>query len=477
MVQDELPREVETTRFRKNTIFLAQLLIISFTALLGTRISDLLLDRVTASGISIEELQIADSVFQFIIAFSTIVWGLSIDRFTDRRVLLFVVGNCVWITGSFLLFFTPTSLSMVFTVEILWAIGIGALGPIIASFLGDIFAIERRGRLFSLYTIFLYIIKGSAIAVTGLLGSLANNWKFPSGLFGILGLMVILIFVKYGRAPSLASAEPEISSSNPEHQTVYSATFRLEIGDLWQIIRKPSNALFLIQGISGMIGVTIVTRYLNYWFTSSKLDGFGLSTAVAVLILGMAGAIGALLGITAAGWFIDRNFKRGKPQNALWFATICVFAQVGVYFLILQVLPEPADLGDARNDLIQLLGKYPFFLYFLICFNIAVFFSTPIGTTVSTARTHLNLPEHRGTAAALFDTTDFIGAGIGLLLGAVFLGITDSYRLVVQLGTLFWLISGIIWLGLTRTFGLDYLGTRQVLTQRGSQLTGEIEGS
>ena len=36
------------------------------------------------------------------------------------------------------------------------------------------------------------------------------------------------------------------------------------------------------------------------------------------------------------------------------------------------------------------------------------------------ARTHINLPEHRGTVAALYDMTNSIGVAIGIIMGNYF---------------------------------------------------------
>ncbi|MHA1733874.1 MAG: MFS transporter [Promethearchaeota archaeon] len=457
---------------RQQAVFVAQLLFVLCAALLGTRISDFLLDDVVASGIPYNVLQAADSVYQFVIAGSTLAWGVLVDRVPRSRKLAFLVANTIWVGGALLVGFLPPSITLLVAVEVLWGLGIGAIGPITASFLGDLFEVERRGRLFSLYTVFVYTIKGSAIAVTGLVGSALGDWRSSNAVFGLLGVAALLVFAASRSLPRLAGAEPEIVDRGGLGGVEYAERFRLELGDLRHILSKPSNALFLLQGVSGMVGVTIVTRYMSYWFTSAEYDGMGLETGVAVVLLGLGGAAGALAGILSAGYFIDRNFQRGTPGKALGFATACVFAQVVVYAVILQALPLPGDVGSVGSDLSALLRGFPFFALFVVFFNVAVFFSTPIGTSVNTARTHLNLPEHRGTAAALFDTTDFVGAGIGLLVGASLLAATGSYRAVVQLGTLFWLVSGTLWLGLTQTFGKDYADARRVILAHAGDISG-----
>lgn len=456
--------------FSPQALFLAQVLFLMFALLLGTRISDLLLDAVTGT-IPYEHLQAADSLFQFVVAGATILWGVLVDRFPVTRKHALAGTTALGSLVSVLFSLLPTSIAGLYLTEVCWGFAVGAMGPIVASFLGDLFKVEKRGRLFSVFTVFLYIIKGSAIAVTGIIGDLSGNWKVPNLLFGLLGLGGAVVFFLTARAPALADGEPEIAPSSNEEPAAYGQRYQIRGADLKTIILKPTNALFLLQGLTGMFGVTIVTRYMNYWFTSSDWDGMGMDPTIAVLLLGFAGAVGALVGIVSAGAFIDRNFRAGKPQRALVFATLCVFLQVGVYAIILHGLdfPTSAELGSAGGSLPALLER-PVFLQFVVWFNVAVFFSTPVGTSVSTARTHANLPEHRGTAAALFDTTDFIGAGIGLLLGSLLLETTGSYPAVIQVGTLFWLVSGVIWIGLTRAFGRDYLAVRETMHQRAQVL-------
>ena len=89
---------------------------------------------------------------------------------------------------------------------------------------------------------------------------------------------------------------------------------------------------------------------------------------------------------------------------------------------------------------------------FILVFNLCVFCGSPIGTSVGVARTHINLPEHRGTAGALYYLTDFIGAGIGIMMGTIFMSLTSSYRLTIVYGALFWLISGGIWIFISNSF-------------------------
>ncbi|GAB4305408.1 MAG: hypothetical protein Kow0069_01140 [Promethearchaeota archaeon] len=447
------------------------LLLASFAALMGTRVSDFLLDEVVASGIEQSTLQVADSAFQFTVAVATIAWGVMVDGFPRQRKVLFVAGNITWIFGGILLAASPVGVQTLLAAEVTWGAGFAALGPIVASYLGDMFGVNRRGRLFAAYTTILYLIKGSATAVTGLVGEALGDWRYSNLSFALVGAGAMLAFLAKARPPKLGAVEPELVDLLPS----YEVNFRFHRSSVPEVLRTRTNALLLLQGVCGMIGVTIVTRYLSYWFTATNLDGLGVSTGVAVLFLGAAGAGGALAGILVAGHFVDRQFRSGKHGRALWFATGCVFAQVAAYAILLLAPRYSPPTAAAAGDLVSLLSHDPAYVAFLFGFNLATFFGTPVGTTVGIARTHANLPEHRGTAAALYDTTDFVGAGVGLLLGAAMLAATGSYRLVVVLGSTAWLLSGALWVLAARTFGRDWSLARERVGKRAARLVGAGE--
>ena len=215
-----------------------------------------------------------------------------------------------------------------------------------------------------------------------------------------------------------------------------------------------------------MIGVTTVTKYLSYWFTSNQYDGLNINTGLAILILGSGGALGGLLGIIVAGKWIDSQFKKGKMKKTLYFSIFCIFLQVIMYSLLVLVVLYPKDINPDIVKIGVFLSNYPQFYFFILVFNFAVFFGTPIGTTVSVSRTNLNLPEHRGTAGALYDLTDFIGVGLGIMIGSLIMIMFQEYRLTVFFGSIFWIISGIIWIIIIIFIENDFNNTREILLKR-----------
>ncbi len=444
-------------------MFLAALLFVVLCSLLATTISDMLVDSYVTRDVPFKDLQFIQSMFNYVEAFAVLLWGFIVDRFPLKRKLIVIINAATWITSGIILFVVPTVTSaLLFGINVAWGISIGANGAIIASYLGDLFHIAKRGRLFAVFTIALYVIKSSTIAVNGIIGEAMSSWTLPLGIFSFLGIIAMLIFWRLAPEPRFGSAEPEFA------ETKYA--YHFHPGELKAILRKKTNLLFVIQGFTGMAGVAIVTKYMLFWFTYHTSDGLGLPSILTTVILGIGGAFGALIGIILAGYLADWAYKRGKINQVLFLAIACLFLQVAAYAVVILVptYPSALNLEDIKNitDLPLLYSTYPIFLTFILGFNIATFFSTPIGTTVGIVRTHVNLPEHRGTVSAIYDFSDFLGAGVGILVASSVFTAIGSYRVMVVFGSLFWIISGIIWIVANFTIKKDFTAVRQVLQDR-----------
>ncbi len=448
-----------TSDSKQSVTFLIWLLAIVFCWILGTNVSGILLDYIVE--LSFQEIQLAESLFNYTIAITIFFWGYLVDKFNNKRKVILTLSSLLWISGSIMLFYIPINLLTYSLIQIMWGLSFGASGPLIASYLGDVFKIENRGKLFSLFTIFIYIIKGSNIAINGLIGESLGNWRAPSFIFAVLGIIILIAFNIFGREPNLASIEPEFEKIEDFSYNYYINSEEIKI-----ILRKKTNSLFLAQGISGMIGVVIVSRYMIFWFTSGQYDGLNIDTGLALLLLGTGGAFGGLVGIIVAGRWIDSQFKKNKINRILLFSIICLFMQIFFYSILILGINYPDNINEKINRIDVFLQLYPAFIGFILVFNLCVFCGTPVGTTVGVARTHINLPEHRGTAGALYDLTDFIGAGLGIMLGAVFMIILNSYRLTILYGALFWLFSGLIWLFIAKFIKQDYENSREILKDR-----------
>jgi MFS family permease len=348
-------------------------------------------------------------------------------------------------------------------VQICWGISMGANGPIIFSYLGDLFGIHYRGRFFSIFATFLYFIKGGSDAISGIIGTVLNSWTAPSLIMAIGGIIALIIFIFSVKDPKLAQIEPEFEEKIAAGG-VYN--YRIRFKDLKMILTQRTNFLFLIQGIFGSIGVVIVNRYIIYWFTSNLYGGMNMNSIAATILLGFGAILGAVIGINFAGYYTDRQFKQGRLDKMLYFSILCLFGQIIGYGVLIFLPQYPTTIGQAATNPFTVLNDFPVFWQFIIIFNVCILFSTGIGPVVGMARTHINLPENRGTVTALYDTTNNIGSAIGIAIGVLFISIFDSYRITLFVGALFWIVSGIIWIGMTKTINQDYKEIRKIMQER-----------
>lgn len=449
----------------KGVSFFIFLILIETFWLLGSKISEMLLDLMQLDGLTFEEIQYAEQFFHYSVAATVLLWGLFVDRKPQHRKIILIASNLIWVCGSILLYFIPITQNSYFIIQILWGLSFGANGPIIGSYLGDLFRINNRGKLFSTFTIFVYIIKASAIGVNGILGNALNNWKLPTFLFAIGSIILLIIFAFRGKDMKLASVEPELLE---KIESGYEYNKKITWKGFISVIKKPTNIFFLLQGVTGMMGVVIVTRYMNYWFTSNI--GMDMDEFIASIILGAGAAIGALFGITLVGKWIDRKFNQNQLNKSLFFAITCLFVQVIFYFILTMILEYPDTINPLYNNFNDIFTYYPVFYGFIIVFNLCSFCGTPVGTTVNVARTFVNAPEHRGTAAALYDLFDFIGSGIALIIGSIIFNLTGDYQSTIFIGSLFWIISAVLWLFILRFIKRDYLKVREYLNNHVNQM-------
>ena len=473
MPTSKLSNKFKEIKNNKGFDFLVFLILIEMCWILGTKVSEMLLDLQIAD-ISRVDIQRAESVYHYAVALSVLFWGLLVDRLHKYRRIILLISQFGWIGASIVLFFIPINYRSYSSIQIIWGLTFGANGPIIGSYLGDLFQINKRGKLFSIFTIFVYLIKNSAIGLTGIIGTMLGNWRAPSLIFAILGIVIMFIYIAKGKLneiePKLASVEPEYVKYVEKGQKY---EHKMTANSLFEVFNTPTNMLFFFQGITGMIGVTIVTRYISYWFVSET--GMGMNLYVSILMLALGGVIGSLFGVVYAGIWVDKEFKKDNIRSSLYFAIFCMFMQVISYAFLTLALDYPESIDPTANTWFNIFDAYPVFIGFIAVFNICVFFGTPIGTTVNVARTHINFPENRGTAAALYDLFDFIGAGIGIGIGSALWEGMGSYPKVILVGSLFWLISGLLWLCILVYMPKDYRYVRNFMQKRADDMPYSVK--
>ncbi len=97
-----------TSDSKQNATFLIWLLAILFCWILGTKVSEILLDYIVE--LSFQEIQFAESLFNYTIALTIFFWGYLVDRFNNKRKIILTLSSVIWISGSVMLFIIPINL-------------------------------------------------------------------------------------------------------------------------------------------------------------------------------------------------------------------------------------------------------------------------------------------------------------------------------------------------------------------------------
>ena len=193
------------------------------------------------------------------------------------------------------------------------------------------------------------------------------------------GAITLTLFILFIKEPKLAQIEPEFKDHIMQGGQY---SYHIQIRDLKPILKQRTNLLFLIQGIFGTIGVTIVNLYILYWFTSKLKDGLNMNSIVATVLLGFGAIIGVLIGINLAGLFADQYFGQNRLDKMLIFPIICLFGEIIGYLLLVYIPQYPLTVGRTYTNPLDVLNHFPVFWQFIIIFNFCILFGTEIGPVV-----------------------------------------------------------------------------------------------
>jgi MFS transporter, Spinster family, sphingosine-1-phosphate transporter len=216
------------------------------------------------------------------------------DRYS--RKLIIVVGAIFW-SGLTLLTAVTHTYAELLIRHTLVGIGEATFVTIAPTFVADLFAEDRRGRILGIF--YLALPVGSA---TGYLlgGKLApeHGWRFPFYIAAAPGFLLALavLFLK----------EPERGQFDTLKETPERAT-------VFGLIRNPA---FLTSTL-GMAAMTFSLGGIQVWMPKFLYSERGYSLEAANLIFGIIIVIDGILSALAGGWLGDYLLKRTKSAYYL----------------------------------------------------------------------------------------------------------------------------------------------------------------
>ncbi|KAG2490341.1 hypothetical protein HYH03_011288 [Edaphochlamys debaryana] len=321
---------------------------------------------------------------------AALVVGWLTDRGkTNRRNLLFWV---VFIGETpCLLTYWVKSYWQFFLLRSLTGIAVGGCFPLVFSLLGDLFPPQRRAAISAV----VQIATGAGLAVgqalSGTIGP-ATNWRVPFVVVAAPSLAVAGLMLATTREPPRGAFEEALQERYAEGEAYHASISWAKVG---RLLRCPSNALVIAQGLPGSLPWGMVLTYFNDFLHQQK--GFTVQASTLVLLLfGAGGAAGVVAGGAGGQWLYNKR----KEYQAL-LAGGCVLLGIGPLYAIINADLQRLGLG---------------FTCFLSLLGGAV--ASVAGPNLRSVMLNVNEPETRGVALALQSMTDDLGKGLGPALVA-----------------------------------------------------------
>ena len=233
------------------------------------------------------QLGLLTSAFFFVYMFAAPVVGWLGDRFPRKAIVL--IGIAIW-SGFTLLTWLVHDYNQLLRRHIIVGVGEASYATIAPTLIADLFPVERRGRMLSIFYLGLPVGSALGILLGGPLGE-HFGWRVPFMLAGIPGFILALIFW-FLPEPVRGQAEAV------EHS--------LERSTLLGLLR---NGAF-ITACLGMAMYTFAVGGLQVWIPTFLHRVRGMSVSRAAIVFGLIAAVNGVVATLIGGWAGDRMLKR-----------------------------------------------------------------------------------------------------------------------------------------------------------------------
>jgi MFS family permease len=227
------------------------------------------------------------------------------DRYPRKNIVLF--GIAIW-SGFTLLTWLVHDYNQLLFRHTIVGIGEASYATIAPTLVADSFAIDKRGRMLSIFYLGLPVGSALGILLGGPLGE-HFGWRVPFMLAGIPGFALAFVF---WLLPEPARGQTD---------AVFAPS--LERSTLGGLLR---NGAF-ITACLGMAMYTFAVGGLQVWIPTFLHRVRGMSVSRAAISFGLIAAVNGLVATLLGGWIGDRMLKR--HHGAYYrFSGIAMFAAV-----------------------------------------------------------------------------------------------------------------------------------------------------
>jgi MFS transporter, Spinster family, sphingosine-1-phosphate transporter len=228
------------------------------------------------------------------------------DRFPRKNIVL--IGIAVW-SGFTLLTWLVRDYNQLLFRHTIVGIGEASYATIAPTLVADLFPVQRRGRMLSIFYLGLPVGSALGILLGGPLGE-HFGWRVPFMIAGIPGFLLALVF---WLLPEPARGQTEAFAITPS----------LERSTVEGLVR---NGAF-ITACLGMAMYTFAVGGLQVWIPTFLHRVRGMSVSRAAVVFGLIAAINGIVATMLGGWIGDRMLKR--HDGAYYrFSGMAMFAAV-----------------------------------------------------------------------------------------------------------------------------------------------------
>lgn len=334
--------------------------------------------------------------------------------------------------------------------ELVWAraltgLAIGGLLPVVYSLVGDWFPAKRRA------TATAYVTAASGIGVfmgqclATLMGSV--DWRWPFLVIAVPSLGTGLMICWFAREPERGGQEEGVQTLflHRDSGISYVPTFsgrRLRV-----LLRNRTNMLVILQAFPGNIPWGVIIVYMHDFM----VQDLGLSRPNALGAIAML-CFSAFMGVLVGGAIGESLYGTGNRRLAL-FGGICNICRAVPFLVIFGWRGLCGPLEKSSESA------------FLLVLVVGGFVATMSSPCTGAMLLNVNLPETRGTVAALYAVLDDFSKGFGTLIVSMLVRLVGGRPLAYQLTLLLWVLTGIALLFTWYTYDEDEAQMRRDLNE------------
>lgn len=255
------------------------------------------------------------------------------------------------------------------------------------------------------------------------------GWRWPFVIVALPAIGVATLMLLTTEEPTRGVTEAALQerwAAEPGFEYSERITWR----KLGRLLRIPTNALVIAQGLPGCLPWGMLLTFLNDYLSQDRGLSVGAATAV-VLAVGLGGGVGVVGGGLAGQWLYNRR----KWSMPVFIGTATMLGAPPLWYLV---------NADLRGSLPAAFAAAA----------LAGVMSSVVGPNMRAMMMNVNEPETRGVALALQTMLDDLGKGLGPALVAAIIS-TVGRTAAFNISTAGWLPCGALLLATSLTLARD----------------------